>query len=1768
MKQRFFQRLTAMLLAVTLVASFGYVPMGSAAAEVTEETVSVQDVLGENWNVSWNGGTAADADYLTVVEGGAHGNYALRIGHPTAATELCLRYDLYKADMGLAASEALGMGMKFSAKIEGALKSGSWIGVINPVAGAGGNNRSNLSDEDIASIGADWTRIDKDDEYYGVWCGGEYDHVKLEFNLVLDAGNYFYLDDLQGYGFWGNIGDMAYVNVVHNGSFERWYCAWNAQETTTGDTDFARIVEGGRTGNALRLGSSDKVTDYTLHLQLPVPQAGAYSFDLWARSEGSVDYASFELFDGSLSGAVRRYPLAGVGSEWTHVEHAYDTTDVWVNSDTLLIQLYVYLPAGSYLYLDDIHIVKGLSNDLSNMLYDGGFEGYPLSFIRPGQQPEPEKPGMSTFVSALAAPANWYCAWNEFDQYRSDYLTTQAHSGNYALALTGLESGLSYTIGQKVEGLEPGVQYTFEGWFKKLGNFSYISIMQGATFLQLKDESMEDWTLFTGSFTAGSASEFSIFAVCPQGGQLLVDDLKIYKADDADKTNLLTNGDFEAAAGSADRQLKLDNAFDTMPVTVEAALRLPLNGQGGVIFGNRTGSNGYNVGINALGQPYVSSAAGETVFDAVDVRTGETMTLTVTNQNGELSCYVDGGLKQTVTSAVTAEAALYEAAFCIGGDNTAGNESYFTGDLISVSVSGAEGLLAAWDLENALDPNKLTDTTGNGYDALYYGTFFNELQSTVTEKYPYSFAVVGDTQYTNRGDTQNRIPGADYMDGIYQWILDNQETYNIQAVLGMGDIADTSPSTTDESAMTQSLKEWEHAVQTIGKLHAAGIPYTLVKGNHDSIPEYPENDISVYESSLKKLGYDTQIDGWYEAGGSLANAYITLTVGQTKWLILTLDYNHSEDEIAWAAGIIESHSDHKVIVTTHAYLNANGEWLKDSDRCELVGEDLWDILISQYENIELVLCGHIHSNDVVVRQRSGKGNNVVTEMLIDSQSLDRDDYLSAGKAPYAMVTLLLFSEDGEEVMVANHATGKGKFYNASAIQTVDLSDGQEIIEPEEPPVLSVPLEDREIPGWVNTWNGNNAVNYRYLTTYAHSGSYALALTGVDADMDYTYTQYLRDLEVGEEYTLEGYFLRSGEFGDLVVMLDGNSNKTSLKDLTADQWTKVSATFTATDTTASVELYGYAEAGALALVDDVTVYKTSDTNKTNLVENPGFEVVEDAQTDAPVKAYDFPTGWERWAENEDLSQLFVTKQAREGNLSFAFVNKTKQAASLTQTVTDLPDGTYILSAYVRSSGGQEDAVLIAKGFDKENPDSQMGVQIPKSGIWIRIEMEIEVTGGQVLVSFWNVGNAGNWILADQVELISKTSPAAGNLLTNGGFEKAENDPLPQKPISVELIDTDIPGWSEAWNEFPENNYRYLTTHAHSGKYALALTSKYGKLGYTFAQRLDVEPGVSYTLEGYVYKSGELDAADILIGPNGIYGKLSFADERMNGYQKVKLTFKPATDYLELGIFAAGPRDSLLMVDDLCLYKTGDAAKTNLLINGDFETLEEVQTQPPVRAEDYPEAWELWAENDDLSQIFVTEGGRDGQYAMGFANTAKQANSLTQTVTGLEDGTYVLTAYVKSGGGQNDAAMLLKGYDKENVNGQSGVKIPKTGIWLQLRLEVEVTSGQVLVSFWNDANEGNWLMVDQVCLYRKDDTAKTNLLQNGSFESILKAAGGELPPAGDLPESATVPTDAPDEEPQPQPEPDSNVGIWIGIGALILVLLAVLAFVIKKKSNHQR
>ena len=273
------------------------------------------------------------------------------------------------------------------------------------------------------------------------------------------------------------------------------------------------------------------------------------------------------------------------------------------------------------------------------------------------------------------------------------------------------------------------------------------------------------------------------------------------------------------------------------------------------------------------------------------------------------------------------------------------------------------------------------------------------------EDFAFSFVVVGDTQNITQGRSQ-------MLHTIFDYIVDNREEKKTAHVFHMGDIA--TDYVTDE--------EWQVAAAAIGKMDGV-IPYTLTRGNHDAKAQY--------EKYVCTEAYKSQFEGFFRKGES-ANSYRLFSVCGNDFLILTLDHGPSDRVLTWAKKIIESYPERKVILVTHGYLAADGTPLDYKDKYAPTAEEnpqgvinngdhLWDKLISKYENIFMVLCGHINSDDVVVTQSVGDHGNVVTQLLVDNQYLDND--IDAG-----IVVQLYFSNDGKTVSVEQYSTLQKKFY--------------------------------------------------------------------------------------------------------------------------------------------------------------------------------------------------------------------------------------------------------------------------------------------------------------------------------------------------------------------------------------------------------------------------------------------------------------------------------------------------------------------------------------------------------------------------------------------------------------------------------------------------------------------------------------------------------------------------------------------------------------------
>ena len=491
----------------------------------------------------------------------------------------------------------------------------------------------------------------------------------------------------------------------------------------------------------------------------------------------------------------------------------------------------------------------------------------------------------------------------------------------------------------------------------------------------------------------------------------------------------------------------------------------------GTIIGNYGKAGGsFSFGITKKFYPemlFYNGSAGKAnpthkaVFDEVELDSGswQHLVITVDEVLGELKCYVNGELRQTISAKDTCTttgcsdgcvgifrldwAAKYP--IHLGGTDEPLNPMYFRGyiqdtalysDVLTADeVKGSyenginaydENLICYYDIDASDKGKNIADSSGNGYD-LYYSKLLlteEEMQELREEKgfsseYDYSIAVIGDIQYMTRTSPKS-------LTKLYQWIADNKDAKNIQYAIGLGDITDQCQEA-----------EWLLAAEVYKILEDAGLEYSLVRGNHDvatvggiteesrktAVPEmYDElfynNDF--YRSQFEENG------GFYEEG-SVINTYRSLTIGDDNWLIVNLDFQAGEDIKEWANSIISKpeYAEHRVVVVTHEYIGAYGT-------PSTYGKTLWSDVISKHANIELVLSGHVTYDNINVYQCKGDNGNTVTQMLIDAQNFDL--YMGG----LGVVTMFYFREDGTVIDVEHYSTVKDRYLMNINQRTVDL----------------------------------------------------------------------------------------------------------------------------------------------------------------------------------------------------------------------------------------------------------------------------------------------------------------------------------------------------------------------------------------------------------------------------------------------------------------------------------------------------------------------------------------------------------------------------------------------------------------------------------------------------------------------------------------------------------------------------------------------------------
>ncbi|MFF8999795.1 arabinogalactan endo-beta-1,4-galactanase [Streptomyces achromogenes] len=120
---------------------------------------------------------------------------------------------------------------------------------------------------------------------------------------------------------------------------------------------------------------------------------------------------------------------------------------------------------------------------------------------------------------------------------------------------------------------------------------------------------------------------------------------------------------------------------------------------------------------------------------------------------------------------------------------------------------------------------------------------------------------------------------------------------------------------------------------------------------------------------------------------------------------------------------------------------------------------------------------------------------------------------------------------------------------------------------------------------------------------------------------------------------------------------------------------------------------------------------------------------------------------------------------------------------------------------------------------------------------------------------------------------------------------------------------------------------------------------------------------------------------------------------------------------------------------------------------------------------------WSEYGDTGASYTEAGGHAGSYRLSHYSASAYKVETYQYLSGLANGNYKLTAWVRSSGGQKAAYIALK-----NCGGseqRTELPVSSSG-WIRIVTPVNVTNNQCTISINSDANAGNWINVDDLTL----------------------------------------------------------------------------------------
>jgi len=193
-----------------------------------------------------------------------------------------------------------------------------------------------------------------------------------------------------------------------------------------------------------------------------------------------------------------------------------------------------------------------------------------------------------------------------------------------------------------------------------------------------------------------------------------------------------------------------------------------------------------------------------------------------------------------------------------------------------------------------------------------------------------------------------------------KWIVNNQDRLNIKFSIFEGDLVDYA----------SDINQWNRVNSSLSLLDGE-VEYSVVPGNHD-------HPLDNFNKFFPVSRFSNENYGFFRDN---RNNYYLLDAGNSKFIILNLNFCPDKEEVSWAGSVLRTFSLREAIFVTHGYLNTEGN-------TSVYGCDtkyLFSDLVEKNPNVLLVLSGHVHGE--AMKSDKNLAGNQVYQLLADYQSL-------------------------------------------------------------------------------------------------------------------------------------------------------------------------------------------------------------------------------------------------------------------------------------------------------------------------------------------------------------------------------------------------------------------------------------------------------------------------------------------------------------------------------------------------------------------------------------------------------------------------------------------------------------------------------------------------------------------------------------------------------------------------------------------------------------